>query len=67
VSLSALLAFLTVQCVLLGILSELLIRIYHDIRGRPIYRLRRLYGDQQGAPPAASPSGVRTRSTSIRG
>jgi glycosyltransferase involved in cell wall biosynthesis len=43
VSLSALLAFFAVQCVLLGLLSELLIRIYHDIRGRPIYRIRRIY------------------------
>ncbi len=48
VSLSALLAFLTVQCVLFGVLAELLTRVYHDIRGRPIYRIRREYGATSG-------------------
>ncbi len=50
VTLSALLAFFTVQCVLFGVLSELLVRIYHDIRERPIYRVRRLYGGNSPAP-----------------
>lgn len=44
VTLSALLAFATVQCVLFGLLSELLVRIYHDIRNMPIYRVRRVHG-----------------------
>lgn len=47
VTLSSLLAFFTVQCVLFGVLSELLVRIYHDIRGRPIYRIRRLYRSER--------------------
>lgn len=40
VSLSALLAFFTVQCVMFGILAELLVRVYHDRTGRRIYRIR---------------------------
>ncbi|MGB0715942.1 MAG: glycosyltransferase family 2 protein [Phycisphaerae bacterium] len=43
VSLSALLAFLTVQCLLFGIMAELLVRVYHDSRGHAIYRIRNLY------------------------
>jgi len=43
VTLSALLVFLTVQCVLFGIVSELLVRIYSDIRGQPIYRIRKVH------------------------
>ncbi|RME41571.1 MAG: glycosyltransferase [Planctomycetota bacterium] len=43
VSLSALLTFAAVQCVLLGVLSELLVRIYQDVRRRPIYRVRAVY------------------------
>ncbi len=42
-TLSALLAFLTVQCVLFGVVSELLVRMYHDIRGRPMYRVREVH------------------------
>ena len=42
-SLSALLAFFTVQCVLFGIVAELLVRMYHDIRGQPIYRVRNVH------------------------
>ncbi len=40
VSLSALMAFFTVQCVMFGILAELLVRVYHDRQGRRIYRIR---------------------------
>jgi glycosyltransferase involved in cell wall biosynthesis len=43
VSLSALLVFFTVQCVLFGIVAELLVRMYHDIRGQPIYRVRHIH------------------------
>ncbi|MFH1107613.1 MAG: glycosyltransferase family 2 protein [Planctomycetota bacterium] len=43
VSLSALLVFFTVQCVLFGIVSELLVRMYHDIRGQPIYHVRNVH------------------------
>lgn len=42
VSLSALLAFFSVQCVLLGVVSELLTRIYHDCRGHPPYKIRQI-------------------------
>lgn len=43
VSLSALLAFLTVQCVMFGLIAELLVRVYQDGRGRQIYRVRAVY------------------------
>lgn len=43
VSLSALLAFFTVQCVLFGLMAELLVRVYQDGRGKPIYRVREVY------------------------
>ncbi|MCB9858292.1 MAG: glycosyltransferase family 2 protein [Phycisphaerales bacterium] len=43
VSLSALLAFFTVQCVLFGLMAELLVRVYQDGRGRKIYRVREVY------------------------
>ncbi|HPF38688.1 MAG TPA: glycosyltransferase family 2 protein [Phycisphaerae bacterium] len=43
VSLSALLAFLTVQCVMFGLIAELLVRVYQDGRGRQIYRVRQVY------------------------
>lgn len=43
VTLAALLAFGTLQCVLFGVVSELLVRIYHDIREMPIYRVRRVH------------------------
>lgn len=46
VTLSALLAFLGFQCLLLGILSELLVRIYHETRGVPIYRIRNVFRDE---------------------
>lgn len=45
VSLSALLAFCSVQCVLFGLVTELLTRMYHDIRGQQIYRVRRAFRD----------------------
>lgn len=48
VMLSALLAFLTVQCVLFGIVAELLVRVYHDSRGHAIYRIRNLYKGKRG-------------------
>lgn len=43
VSLSALFVFLTIQCVLFGVVAELLVRMYHDIRGKPIYRVRQVF------------------------
>jgi len=52
VALSALLAFLGVQCVLLGTVCELLVRIYHETRGLPIYRVRQVYQLAGSARPA---------------
>jgi glycosyltransferase involved in cell wall biosynthesis len=46
-TLSALLAFLTVQCVLFGVVSELLVRMYHDIQGRPMYRVRHIHRSEK--------------------
>jgi len=43
VTLAALLTFFAVQCVLFGVVSELLVRIYHDTQDRPTYRIRRTY------------------------
>lgn len=43
VSLSALLAFLSVQCILLGVVTELLVRIYHDCQNLPTYRIREIF------------------------
>ncbi|MCO6439220.1 MAG: glycosyltransferase family 2 protein [Phycisphaerae bacterium] len=60
VSLSALLVFCTVQCVLFGVVSELLVRIYHDIREMPIYRVRRVI--RGGARLEASASASRVAS-----
>ncbi len=43
VTLAALLAFFAVQCILFGVISELLVRVYHDTRNRPTYRIRRIF------------------------
>ncbi len=48
VSLSALLAFFTVQCVMFGLIAELLVRVYQDGRGRQIYRVREVYTSAAG-------------------
>ena len=61
VMLAALLAFLGVQCIMLGTISELLIRIYHTTLGDPLYRVRRVYStkpaglDEDAAPPPERP------------
>jgi glycosyltransferase involved in cell wall biosynthesis len=34
------LLFFSVQCVLFGVIAELLVRIYHETRGRPTYHIR---------------------------
>lgn len=49
VSLSALLAFFTVQCLMFGLLAELLVRVYQAGRGQPIYRVRAVYRQDQSA------------------
>ena len=43
VSLSALLCFFGVQCVLFGVLAELLVRVFHESHGRPVYRIRQIH------------------------
>jgi len=43
VPLSALLSFLGVQCILFGVMAELLVRIYHESQGRPTYRIRDVF------------------------
>ena len=73
VSLSGLLVFFSVQCVLLGTVSELLVRIHHETRGVPMYRVRHLYRDEherpgresamtEGAPAAPSDEATKRRS-----
>ena len=49
VSLSALLTFFSVQCVLFGLVTELLTRMYRDIRDQPIYHVRRAFRQGAGA------------------
>jgi glycosyltransferase involved in cell wall biosynthesis len=43
VTLSALLAFLSIECILFGIVSELLVRIFHQGRGTSTYHVREIY------------------------
>lgn len=47
VPLAALLCFLAVQCILFGVVSELLVRIYHGCRNLPTYRIRRVYAPKR--------------------
>jgi len=41
--LSALLCSVSVQCILFGVVSELIARIYREARGTPCYRIRNIY------------------------
>lgn len=43
VPLAALLCFLAAQCILFGVVSELLVRIYHACQDLPTYRIRRIF------------------------
>jgi len=43
VSFAGLLTFFSIQCLMFGLISELLIRIYHENRGLPPYRIRAVY------------------------
>jgi glycosyltransferase involved in cell wall biosynthesis len=40
VAMASLLAILAAQCVVVGILAELLVRVYHESQSRPTYRIR---------------------------
>jgi glycosyltransferase involved in cell wall biosynthesis len=43
VTLSVLMAILSAQCLVVGVMAELLVRIYHESQGRPTYRIRNVY------------------------
>ncbi len=43
VTLSVLFAALSAQCLMLGVMAELLVRIYHESQGRPTYRVRNIF------------------------
>ena len=45
----ALLLFFSVQCVLFGMIAELLVRIYHESRGRPTYHVRSIRRQGNGS------------------
>jgi len=50
VTLSVLFAILSAQCLVVGVMAELLVRIYHESQGRPTYRIRNVYrGKTAGA------------------
>jgi len=67
----AMLAFLTtVSLVMMGLMSELLIRIYHESQDRPPYRIRRIHRsaavDTGADPVASSYGGGREDATELR-
>ena len=43
VPLSGLFVILSAQCAVVGVLAELLVRIYHESQNRPIYQIRRIH------------------------
>ncbi len=49
-TLGVLLLLAGVQLFTLGLLAELLMRTYHESQGRPIYRVREVYGDKPKEP-----------------
>jgi glycosyltransferase involved in cell wall biosynthesis len=57
VALASLLAMLSAQCVVVGIMAELLVRVYHESQNRPTYRIRRRYecGQDTGRANANAP------------
>ena len=55
VPLAGLLCFFTVQCVLFGVISEMLVRIFHQGQGRPAYHVRHVY--RRGEPDDADRPG----------
>lgn len=59
--LAVLLATLGVQFVLMGLLAELVIRAYHETRGRPTYAVRQIFVGAEPAAPEAKrrPAGTR--------
>ena len=51
VTLSVLFAILSAQCMVVGVMAELLVRIYHESQGRPTYRVRNIYRIQPAQKP----------------
>jgi len=43
VLLSAMLVLMTVMFIMMGVISELLVRVYHESQGRKIFKIRRLF------------------------
>ncbi|MEE9521929.1 MAG: hypothetical protein V3W05_03895 [candidate division NC10 bacterium] len=41
--LSVLLVILGVQLIVMGLLGELLVRIYHESQGKPVYAVRQVF------------------------
>jgi hypothetical protein len=54
-SLAILLLLLGVQFVALGLLGEMLVRLYHESQGKPIYVVRDVRGQSQPPVPRRSP------------
>lgn len=57
VTISAVLVVFGVQCVLFGIMAELLVRIYQATLDRPTYRIRRIFGLRSRGGDKSRPSG----------
>jgi len=49
VALASLLAVVSGQCLVMGVMTELLVRIYHESQGRPTYQVRQVYRCAEGA------------------
>jgi glycosyltransferase involved in cell wall biosynthesis len=61
VPLASLLAFFSVQCVLFGVVSELLVRIYHAGRDDRTYRIREIHHPAEEHPNGADPPDLENR------
>jgi hypothetical protein len=63
--LSAMLVLMTIMFIMLGVVSELLVRIYHESQGRRIYRVRNVYrgsaDDASGEPAVMGATGSAAR------
>lgn len=56
---SVMLVLMTVMFIMLGVVSELLVRIYHESQGRKIYKIRRLTRQRADSEPTEAPGGDR--------
>jgi hypothetical protein len=48
--LAVLLIVVGVQCIIMGLLGEMLVRIYHEAQRKPIYMVKRLHGPAAPTP-----------------